>query len=75
MSNTLSYTIKVMGSTFNCWTQHHERKELVKFDIDELALILALVSKLDPNKYATDEAKAVIYKCKAAIGRDLKDKP
>ena len=43
-------------------------------DLDEAALCVALVAGLDPDKYAADEAKAVILKCRAFRDRPGQDK-
>jgi hypothetical protein len=34
----------------------------------ELGLLIALVSKLDPERYKDDEIKVLIYKAKATAG-------
>jgi hypothetical protein len=41
------------------------RKKTVRLTADEIAFMIALVARLNPNDYADDEIKAVIYRSKA----------
>lgn len=41
-------------------------RELV-LTVDELALLIAFVSKLDPDEYPSENAKAMIYKSRGIL--------
>lgn len=38
------------------------------FTAEEVAVLIQLVAKLDPDRFVKDAAKAVIYKAKAVVG-------
>lgn len=39
----------------------------ILFTLQELAILVTLVSELTPENYTSPEAKSVIFKCKAAV--------
>lgn len=42
------------------------KRKTVFFTEEELTLAVAILQSLDPDKYASNDVKAVIYKAKAA---------
>lgn len=43
------------------------RKYEVTYSTHEVSLMIALVSELDPDRYITDSAKALIYKTRTNV--------
>jgi hypothetical protein len=48
-------------------TSSQRRKPKYVFTLDELSLMIAIVGDRNPDNFSSPTAKALIYKCKAAV--------